>query len=182
MSAPNFRTMENFPLYLKDDSEFYTRICPECGCMNSTDTEICEGCNADLDEPSFDECECRNFYDNVEAALKDVNSRLKFHKIEVLSGYYTGAQLFVEKSEDAQRAYYDNPEELDNDDCRYYFDMCRSQMIRAWEAEQHKVCRELAKIAATWGFEHYYCGGIFSNGEAVYYKADTIKAAARAIA
>lgn len=171
MSTPNFRTQEDFPLYIKDDSEFYARFCPDCGTLNDTDAEDCEECGAELPDPSFDELECQVFFEDVRDALTGVNDRLRFFKIHVMGGYYSGAQFYVEEIEDS-------PHDLDNDDCRYTWDLCRSAAIRKRDAEQRRVCRELSKLAGAWGFEKYICGGIFSNGEAIYYKVRTAAACA----
>lgn len=65
MSTPNFRTQENFDLFIYDDSDFFDHF----------ETEIL--------------CE------DIQAELDFVNSGLTFHEIKLHSGYYTGLQFYV---------------------------------------------------------------------------------------
>ena len=58
---------------------------------------------------------------DIEEALEELNHSFLFHKISVESGYYYGIQFYVEENYDL--------DELDNDDCRYYFDMYWITMI-----------------------------------------------------
>ena len=136
MSAPNFRTMENFPLFAFDTT--------------------------DEDGEPMEWWEINDFCSAIEAALEDLNYDFLFHKITLESGYYTGLQFYVEELSD--------PNELDNEDCRYEYDLCRSVAIRRYKSEINKINRALRKLATANGFEEYYCGGIFSNGEAIYYR------------
>lgn len=127
MSAMNFRTMRDFPLFVKDfEDEF-------------------EG---------YDTCEY------IRERLEDANDKLTFHSISLESGYYFGVQFFVEEEYD--------PSELDNDDCRYYFDCCRSVAIRRYHSEINKVERMLRLLAKEFGFDEVYCSAVFSNGAANY--------------
>lgn len=144
MSAPNFRTQRNFPLYCKDDSGMAW-------------------------------CEAEDFYRDMQADLDNLNSDLYFFKIEIRSGYYVGSQLYVEISDYAEEAGFNEDGATrwaDSEHCRYYLDMYPSEAKRRFATEQRKVCRILEKIGATWGFEKYYCRAIFSNGEAVYEKCE----------
>ena len=125
MSCPNFRTMENFSLFVRTDDEDAYFIMRE-----------------------------------IECDLNELNDALMFHKILVDGGHYYGLQFYVEENHD--------PNELDNEDCRYYFDMFRSVAIRRYNSEINKINRMLRRIAKEWGFEEIYCASIFSNGEAVY--------------
>lgn len=136
MSAPNFRTMENFPLFALD-----------------TTTE---------DGEPMEWWEIEELCQDISAALESVNETLLFHKVSVEGGYYFGLQFYVDELHD--------PHDYDNDDCRYEFDLCRSVAIRRYKGEIGKITRSLRKLARGYGFEELYCGGIFSNGEAVYYR------------
>ena len=92
--------------------------------------------------------------------MEEFNNELTFHEITFKSGYYEGVQLFVEEKE--------NPHELDNDDCNYYYDMCRSKAIRKYDAEIRKINRFMDKVAIQYGWKELHCLGVFSNGEAIY--------------
>ena len=105
--------------------------------------------------------EVQETVDDIESRLEnDVNGGLIFHKISVESGYYSGVQFYVETTDD--------PTEMDNEDCRYYFDMYRSVAIRRYNSEVNKVCRILRKLAKEYGFDELYLRARFSNGEALY--------------
>ena len=131
MSAANFRTMDNFPLYAMDLEDEY-----------------------DLQETFL----------SVSDAVETVNDELHFHKISVISGYYSGIQLYVEEQHD--------PNDYDNSDCRYFFDMYRSQAIRRYKSEINKINRKLRRIADRYGFERLACTAVFSNGEAFYERVE----------
>lgn len=139
MSTPNFYTMENFNLYIK----------------------------AYEPEEDYDENEAYFFYEDIfegvdgfKAEMEDFNNTLTFHELQFKSGYYDGVQLYVEEKE--------NPHELDNEDCNYYYDMCRSKAIRKYDAEIRKINRWMDKVATEYGWKELHCVGIFSNGEAIY--------------
>ena len=126
MATANFRTMENFPLFILDNTD---------------------------DDFDFT-------YGEINDSLSDINHNLNFHQIVIESGYYCGIQFYVEENH--------NPNELDNEDCKYYFDMYRSVAIGRYDSEINKICKILQRLAAMYGFKKMYCSGRFSNGEAVY--------------
>ena len=97
---------------------------------------------------------------DVEGAFETLN--LKFHKVKVLAGYYEGGQIVFEE-------IY-NPNEMDNDDTRYYFDMCRSKAIQAYDAEIRKINRRIDKFCKESVWEKLGVVGRFSDGEVVYQK------------
>ena len=142
MSTPNFWTQRNFPLYCFDNSE-------------------------------MEWIEAHEFFSGINEELNELNDGLRFFRVVLHDGYYCGVQLYVEMQSYAEQAGFteDDGEDATNEDCRYYLDMCRSEAIRKYEAEQRKVRKLMQKIADAWGFEQYYCVCIFSNGEAVYEKA-----------
>ena len=68
---------------------------------------------------------------------------------------------------------YIDVENVNNEETRYYYDMCKSEFLRKYNSEINFINKKLLpKLAKFFGFEEYYCGGIFSNGEAVYYKVE----------
>ena len=176
MSAPNFRTQNNFNLYVHSDDDFYFVVCPECGEYFPAGAEQCEVCGADLigERCEFDDLLANDFYNIVQDELDSINENLIFHKIVLKSGYYTGVQFYVEITDDADSAGFsaDNLDDPrygpDNESCRYYLDMCRSAAIRKYNSELNKVEKLLKKLADNFGFIKLACVGIFSNGEAIY--------------
>lgn len=123
------------------------------------------------------------FYDDVQEDIDELNKELRFFKISVESGYYCGAQLWVDVTREADNAgFSDGDYDTENWYCRYWLDMCRSEAIRKWGVERRKVLRMLEKLADCWGFEEYVCTARFSNSEAWYEKASNKMARLKAAA
>lgn len=112
------------------------------------DDETYEEFYFDLDDMMYD----------VEGSFEDLD--LKFHKVKVLAGYYEGGQIVFEEIH--------NPNEMDNDDTRYYFDMCRSKAIRAYDAEIRKINRRIDKFCKEGVWGKLGVVGHFSDGSCVY--------------
>lgn len=167
MSTPNFQgELNGFPLYVHED--IYAKICPECGAWNSAENDVCFECGEDLDsaEERYDPYETEEICEAAHAALTEINKDMDFFAVGLESGYYTGVQFTVKFKK--HWGCEIDPEELDNEDAHYYFDCCRSVMLRRYERERRKLGKKLAVIAADNGFEEIRCVGIFSNGEAIY--------------
>ena len=167
MSTPNFQgELNGFPLYVHED--IYAKICPECGAWNSDYESECHECGENLDnaELRYDDLETDFLCDEVRESMGEINKELDFFEIGLKSGYYTGVQFTVKFKK--HWGCEIDPEELDNEDAHYYFDCCRSVMLRRYERERRKLGKKLAVIAADNGFEEIRCVGIFSNGEAIY--------------
>lgn len=86
-----------------------------------------------------------------------------------IGGKYYGVQFYVEEKHD--------PNEYDNDDCHYYFDVCRSVAIRRYNSEINKINRILKMLAKEYGFDEVYCSAVFGNGEAIYTKVENTQRA-----
>lgn len=112
----------------------------------------------------MDWIEADEFYSNVEEVVDEFNEDLLFFKVSLKSGYYEGVQFYVEDKEDFGK--YMN--EFTNDDCHYYFDVCRSVAIRKYYSEINKINRWLKKTAKEWGFIQLSVVARFSNGETIY--------------
>jgi hypothetical protein len=165
--------MENFDLWAVSSERFYTKICPGCYC-GGLEGDTCEICGADLSEiePEYDEILAQEFFDDLEKRCQEENENLKFFEISVKSGYYDGLQLYVDLTQAANNAGFTDhgPGLIENDDAHYYFDMCRSKCIRAYEAEKRRVNKILAKIGAAYGMDKLGIFARFSNGETWYTK------------
>lgn len=153
MSTPNFRTQDNFPLYCFDDS-------------------------------GMEWWEAQDYFGALKNEMEALNSGLTFFRITLKSGYYVGVQFYVEMTDDADNAGFtpDGDRYADNDSCRWYLDMCYSEARRKFGSEARKVQKLMAKLADAWFFERYVCTAIFSNGEAIYDKADNPRAVLKAAA
>jgi len=119
-----------------DDTDYWFPVCPECGGWMERHRGGEWGCSAcdyttkDKDEleTEFDEIAYQIDTELIEHNLNEFNDELSFFKVVLHSGYYRGVQTLVECEND--------PHELDNSDCHYCWDMCRSKAIRKHESEQ----------------------------------------------
>lgn len=140
MSTPNFRDMEY-------------NMPMVCGALND------------------DETECNIEFETAEQLAEEFSNSLTFHDITIESGYYYGFQFWVEEK---FSKYFDLDKSseycIDNDDAHYYFDMFRSQALRAADAEKRKIAKWLKKLQEN-GFEILVCTAKFNNGEAIYSRA-----------
>ena len=160
MSTPNFYNQQNFKLYVKSFEPIS---------LEEYEAEYFDGDEEDLEEYYENDMRYweKDFYDDIyegfvgfKDLMEEFNDTLTFHELKFYSGYYTGVQIYVEEKE--------NPHELDNDDCNYYYDMCRSKAIRKYDAELRKINKWMDKVATQYGWRELHCLGIFSNGEAIY--------------
>ena len=109
--------------------------------------------------------------DEINYAEKKLKKSLDFFEISLKAGYYEGAQLLVK--ENCYCREYGNPYEIDNEDCKYQWDLCKSRAIRKYESEKNFINRKFLPVLAEFlGMKKLYCLGRFSNGEAVYQYAD----------
>lgn len=180
MSTANFDSRQlGFPLYVHDN--IYAKVCPECGAWNSAEDDNCYECGASLAdaEERYDDVQVEWLCDDVKSCMDEINKELAFFEVGLKSGYYVGVQFDVNFK--MRWGCELDPEEMDNEDAHYYYDCCRSVMLRKYERERRKLGKKLAQLAEDFGFEEIVCIGHFSNGEAVYERAGTIKAAACAV-
>lgn len=99
---------------------------------------------------------------DVESSNENLFDSLKFHKMKIVAGYYEGYQIVFKETH--------NPEDMDNEDTQYYFDMCRSKAIRSYEAEIRKINRFLKKRCKEGIWTMLGVVGRFSDGSCVYEK------------
>lgn len=107
----------------------------------------------DPEETDFD-----FLFEELETEADRKNEDLLFHKISVRSGYYTGMQFFVETVGEI-------PEDCDNNECHYNWNMFRSVAIRKYEAEQRKIRCWMKQTAQYYSMTCLEVSGRFSNGE-----------------
>jgi len=163
MGAPNFKRM----LY---DMPMIVGVC-RMPSYEESKAEYEAETGEEYDETAY-ELDCQFLFDDeyeqAEALVSEIQDTLTFHDITIESGRYFGFQFFVEEKYSAQ---FDLDKEseycIDNEDARYYFDMCRSRVLRAADAEKRKIEKWLAGLDRR-GFERIVCLGVFSNGEAIY--------------
>lgn len=115
----------------------------------------------DGDTDEFDTDLYDEWSDEVRDALEDLNGRATFWRVTLEPGYYVGAQLFIE-------LVSDDPREVDNEDCRYEWDMPKWKAETQFEKETGWLEYKLEKLAEEMAFEPHRCVARFSNGEAVY--------------
>lgn len=113
------------------------------------------------------------FYDDMtlkaeemEALADEINKTLEYFRVEVKDGYYCDLQFVVRTYEDLDFDR-ESPYCIDNEDAHYYFDECRSKVLRKTDAEQCKVYKWLKSLKKQ-GYTELGCDGVFSNGEAIY--------------
>lgn len=174
MSTANFNSNQlGFPLYVHDN--IYAKVCPECGAWNSAEDDNCCECGASLEDAQekSDWVQEEWLCDEVKSCMDEINKELSFFEVGLQSGYYVGVQFDVNFK--MRWGCELDPEELDNEDAHYYFDCCRSVMLRKYERERRKLAKKLKELADSYGFEEIVCVGVFSNGEAVYRKVEPPK-------
>lgn len=171
MATGNFVTMENFELYAAHTP--YCKICPECGCFMSSDAEKCDDCGTSLEDAKevYDEASDQFQYEHVTDAMKKLNKGYTFHELTVKSGHYSGSQFYVEEKFHG----YKSLEDINNEDANYYYGMCRSKLLRKYNAEVRRVRKDMEELAKDNGYEKYYLTARFSNGECIYTKAEAFR-------
>ena len=177
MSCPNFETQENFKLFLWDferpTDEYLNENILEIDEDITSIEDITESMRNEYAESIY-EREYRDIVDNFSETVHDILHTLKrelqFFEITLKDGYYCGLQFYVEETGNMR---YICVEDVDNEETRYYYDMCKSEFLRKYYSEINFINKKLLpKLAKFFSFEEYYCGGMFSNGEAVYYKVE----------
>lgn len=144
MGTCNYTTQNDFDLYIYDEY-------------------LDETLDIDKARANYD-FNMAHICEEAERLAVKLSSILTFHDIQIKCGYYAGIQTYIQK-------YHHNIEQLDNEDCQYYYGMCRSKTIRKYSAEVNKINKKLLPLfQKELGFNRIRCIGVFSNGEAIYEK------------
>lgn len=125
-----------------------------------------------LDTSELDEWEQSDIYDQVSSWLNQVNDgELNLFELSIISGYYTGLQLYAH----VRSCHFSSPytleelEELDDDDAYDLFGCnTASELMTLYEKERQYVAQLFEQVASDYGFIHIRCIGRASNGEAFY--------------
>ena len=177
MSTANFKSMKDFPLIVAEDE--YCKVCPECGCTQASKAAKCDECGCDLSgvDSVYDEWTMNYIVSNMETKAKELNEYLTFYTVSVESGYFLGLQFYVDEK-------YCDVEDMDNEDARMEFGMCRSKMLRKYKSEGNWLRRALQKAKKELGLKELGVMARFSNGEVMYteIKPDMPKRAALKVA
>lgn len=175
MATTNFEIQQDFPLYATDIFDYREEVDEETG-----ETICYEG-----DQFLFDE---------LENKIETLNRDLEIYKIKPVSGYYSGVQILLEEKHEYTTLTKDytpkewqkmRKEKKDYPGSYYYYEYerCYSEQKRAEAREIRKIIKFCETILHDeFCFEEYVCCGIFSNGEAIYSKANNQRARIKAIA
>lgn len=139
MATNNFMTMKDFSLVVRDTSDCYFE----------------DG------EPDYFMYEM--IREEMEQEIETLKDSLLFHTIEIRDGYYSGLQYYVDCEHEL-----DKEDDYSNDECWYYFGMCRSAAYRKFAAEKNRIKRTLNKISKKDGYDMLYHVSTFSDGSAFY--------------
>ena len=173
MSTPNFRTQEDFDLYCYNEWDISQEQIDDMREAN----EYSEDISDDTIKGWIAEDNVRFLEEDFPYALKEcteeLNRELNFYEIELKGGYYGGVQFYVSIKDKEFSPYSDTLSEIfewvDNEETRYYYDMCLSEFKRKIKSEINFINKKyLPLLAKRTGFKRYRCVGVFSNGEAVY--------------
>jgi hypothetical protein len=126
MGTANFRSMKEFDLYVLEDKYLY---------LTNEDT-------GELDYDSVDEA----LLDEINWDIKKLNKSFEYYEIQLLDGYYSGVQLYVNK-------------------------IYEPAMASELEKEKELMKATLEKLASNMGFIKLQVVGRFNNGEVWYEKA-----------
>lgn len=125
-----------------------------------------------LDTSELDDWEQSDIYDQVSSWLNQVNDEeLNLFELSIISGYYTGLQLYAQVRSCHFAAPYtrEELEELDDEDSYYLFGYeDHNELMQVYEKERKYIAQLFEQVAADYGFIRIRCIGHFSNGEALY--------------
>ena len=129
---------------------------------------VCGGGDCYDENGNFDQFLADDEYWFANRLMKNFASDLVYHNISIKSGYYCGFQFYVsEKHEDLFDLDKASEYCIDNEDAHYYYDKCRSKVLRSADSEKRKIRRWLESLKKE-GFHILVVKAVFSNGEVWY--------------
>lgn len=181
MSTCNFTTQTNFDFYVWD---YYLTDEEVKDFIITNDYEEPENITQSIIDDWTIEIYNKEYESTVDyfnyvlpSILKKYKRELKFFDVVLKDGYYSGLQFYVEPQENLDDFFYglDRREfedwitDVTNDDTQYYFNECRSIIVRQIRSEINFINKKLLpKLARKLGFQGARLVGVFSNGEGVY--------------
>lgn len=96
---------------------------------------------------------------------------LFFFELCLQSGYYEGMQVLVKEAKFPwDGCTKDNPHDMSNEDCKYWYDECRSKCVKKYDSEKNYINNKLLPKLKELGFIELVISAKFSNGETWYSK------------
>lgn len=169
MSAPNFHTMDCIDLYVMGDYDI---------CRYYIGEEDEDG--NEIKEYSMSDIDCawdlftQDLKDGIQYAIDNLNSKLKWFKVELKDGYYSGVQIYADTDwcDFYERSYFVKENYIwDDEACEEEFGLSREKTKEMIEAEIETINQWLENEATDYGFRKLVCDCVFSNGEAIYHYA-----------
>lgn len=175
MSTCNFWTMKNFPLMVMGNYDACKWV---LGDEDENGIPYEDYSNEDIWE-AWDVLDYEFEHDELHQERDILNDSLKWYCVTLRSGYYEGVQFYVETN------YTDFDAKIptmglawDDESCLDEFGLNRGE-TRQMIAEEERKINEFLQSTTDYGFRELICGGVFSNGEAVYYYKDELEKRAK---
>lgn len=165
MGACNFWTMDDFDLWVMDDEKL---------CRFYLGEEFIEERKEEFEDYNpIDDIELAwdMLLEDIQSDFDDLKSHLEWYTIELKSGYYDGAQFYIDTKycgiNDKADWLQSKPLIWDDEECLSEFGLSRQQTIKMIE-EEKRLINEFLENSKDYGFYKINCVGVFNNGEAVY--------------
>lgn len=151
MATSNFLYQEDFDLWAADFSIPLYPINEETGEEDE---------NAATVDYLFD-----NYgYNSTAAKVDELNKTLKFYKLQLKDGYYSGTQICVDDSEVPDEWYFKHyPRDVFAE-----YGVNSYILRRMLKAERRRINTEILPLFKEYGFDKYGISAHFSNGETWY--------------
>ena len=155
MATKNYRTIRNLNIYAYevDTDDIFAALKEEY-----EEEEITLDMVYDISDTYYED-----FRREIDPIIEKLNDQNIFHKITLEAGYYEGIQLVIEAEHELDK--YDD---YDDEDCEYYFDMCRDDAYKAFYKEIETIREELNKVACDLGMIQYVHSATDSSGYGYY--------------
>lgn len=151
MSTTNFITMKDFDLWAIDDDKVVESF--------YYDDDIDDICDDDI---YLSYRFMNNQFEND--LLPYINKKLQWFNVSLKSGYYSGAQLFVDTDYVPIDDTWTNEDVWDN----FHGIETVSDLLGLIDQEKALIRDFMENVASTYGFRKLLCLGVFNNGEGIY--------------